>query len=380
MTVSIVPLPAPAPGTQRALTVHRYGRPGSRPKAYLQAALHADEIPGLLVLHHLLALLEKATAADQVRGEIVIVPVANPIGLAQQLNGALVGRFDFGASGNFNRNFPALPDDAMLVRLQGQLGSNPDANVALIRQVLVQTLAQQTPVREVDVLKNKLLSLSIDADLVLDLHCDLDAVLHLYAPNCHQDKAFELGAELGTRAILLETEPGGGAFDNANSGPWRHLSQHLGEGATIPLACFAATVELRGQAQVDDNLARQDAFHLYRFLQRQGVIDGDPGPLPAAQCAPTPLQGVDIIKAPSTGIVAYHKTPGDWVQKDEIIADLIDPLSAAAEHTRTPLRSATEGILLSRALIKLVTPGQSVGKVAGKELLAHRRSGHLLED
>ncbi|MEZ5600227.1 MAG: hypothetical protein R3F36_04160 [Candidatus Competibacteraceae bacterium] len=39
-------LPAPAPGTRRALRVHRYGTPGARPKAYFQAALHADEIPG----------------------------------------------------------------------------------------------------------------------------------------------------------------------------------------------------------------------------------------------------------------------------------------------------------------------------------------------
>ena len=34
------------------LSLH-YGTPGAGPKATLQAALHADEIPGLLVAHHL---------------------------------------------------------------------------------------------------------------------------------------------------------------------------------------------------------------------------------------------------------------------------------------------------------------------------------------
>ena len=43
-TVSRIPLLAPAPGTARTLVAHRYGEVGARPKAYLQAALHADEV------------------------------------------------------------------------------------------------------------------------------------------------------------------------------------------------------------------------------------------------------------------------------------------------------------------------------------------------
>ena len=59
-TVSRIPLLAPAPGTARTLVAHRYGEVGARPKAYLQAALHADEVPGMLVLHHLSRLLDAA--------------------------------------------------------------------------------------------------------------------------------------------------------------------------------------------------------------------------------------------------------------------------------------------------------------------------------
>ena len=67
-------LPSMSLGTQRSLEVRRYGAPGSRPKAYLQASLHADEIPAMLVLNHLSERLEQATRADQVRGEVVVVP------------------------------------------------------------------------------------------------------------------------------------------------------------------------------------------------------------------------------------------------------------------------------------------------------------------
>ncbi len=48
-----IPLIVMSPGTGRAITVYPYGAKGARPKAYLQAGIHADEIPGMLVLHHL---------------------------------------------------------------------------------------------------------------------------------------------------------------------------------------------------------------------------------------------------------------------------------------------------------------------------------------
>jgi hypothetical protein len=59
---------------------HRYGKPGARPKAYLQASLHADEIPGMLAAHHLIGLLDDADKRGEIKGEIIVVPVANPVG------------------------------------------------------------------------------------------------------------------------------------------------------------------------------------------------------------------------------------------------------------------------------------------------------------
>jgi predicted deacylase len=215
---------------------------------------------------------------------------------------------------------------------------------------------------------------------VFDLHCDSEALLHLYAPTYHRETALALGAEMGAQAILLETDPSEGAFDAANAAPWWQLAQKTADKNPVPLACFATTVELRGQTEVDDHLAGQDAQHLYRFLQRRQVIKGNPEPLPKAPCTLIPLEAVDIVKAPQAGLVAYHKALGDWVEKDEAIADLIDPLELASPHTRIPLRSRTAGILFTRTASKLVTPGQSIGKVAGIDPLPHRQSGNLLED
>jgi predicted deacylase len=76
-----LPLGAGTPGTRREVMLHRFGEPGARPKAYFQAAIHADEIPALLAAHHLVRRLMAAEAEGAIRGEIVVAPFANPIGL-----------------------------------------------------------------------------------------------------------------------------------------------------------------------------------------------------------------------------------------------------------------------------------------------------------
>src|SRR5690606_1261006 len=86
----------------------RFGPPNRGKKVYLQAGLHADEWPGMLVLQHLMMLLEQAEHHQRLRGEVVCVPFANPIGLSQHVAGYLAGRFDLAGTGNFNRNFGDL--------------------------------------------------------------------------------------------------------------------------------------------------------------------------------------------------------------------------------------------------------------------------------
>ncbi len=93
-------------GNTRTLTIHRYGDRSTPLKAYLQAGLHADEAPGFLVMHHLVERLDRADAEDAITGDIVLVPVANPIGVSQWRDDWLQGRFDFWNGVNFNRSLP----------------------------------------------------------------------------------------------------------------------------------------------------------------------------------------------------------------------------------------------------------------------------------
>lgn len=373
----ILPILSASPGTSRVLTVHRFGQSGARPKAYLQASLHADETPGMLVQHHLYGLLAAAEARGEIEGEVVLVPYANPIGLAQFDNATHLGRYEAGGAGNFNRNWPDL-FTPIVEDLAGQLGPDAQANVETIRRALLDHLAAQEPASELHALRLILASLAADADLVWDLHCDDQSLMHLFLIPAHWPQAADLAADLQCRAVMLAEDSGGNSFDETFSTPWTRLAAHYPE-HPIPAACLSATVELRGTADVDDATATADAQALFHSLQRFGVIAGSPPPAPAALCEATPLDGTDSVRSPVAGVVAYNVDLGDRVEAGDTIAWIVDP-AAPPEKARTPVTTRANGIVLSRRAHRYVRPGMAIAKVVGKDPLPHRQGGYLLED
>ncbi len=125
-------------GCERHLTVFRFGA-GER-KAYIQASLHADELPGMRCAWELKKRLSELEARGALNGVIELVPVANPLGLGQLLQGSHQGRFEFGSGKNFNRDFVEL-SEPVAQRLAGRLGDDPHANTRLIRQAMLEVLA-----------------------------------------------------------------------------------------------------------------------------------------------------------------------------------------------------------------------------------------------
>lgn len=372
-----VPLsPSPA-GTRRTVRIVRFGPPDARPKAYIHAALHADETPGLLVAHHLLGMLEAAEARGEITGQVVVVPYANPIGLAQFIHGDQSGRFELASGANFNRGWPDLAG-AVAERVDGQLGQDGRDNVAAIHRAMRAALAAAEPARELDALRSVLAREACDADIVLDLHCDDEALMHMFLTAAQWPLARDLAGDLGCRAVLLADNAGGATFTESIAGPWSRLASVF-PGRPIPQACLAVTVELRGFVDVSDELAAADAAALFRSLQRRGHLAGDPGPAPPDPCEPTGLDACDVIRAPVAGVVSYRAGLGDRVSSGDSIADMVDPAGPTPDAARHTVRSRANGIVISRRLRRLVAAGEVIAKVAGREPLAHRR-GYLLED
>ena len=367
-TVEKIALKSSSPGTQRFLKVHKFISAKAGPKVYMQAALHADEWPGLLTLQHLITELIDLDNRDLLCGEIVIVPYANPIGMDQRLNGVVLGRHSFSAEGNFNRHWPDFSAITKKV-----LDTNPQSSVEQYRQALREAVAQlptHTPLAQ---LKATLLALSIDADIVLDLHCDSQALVHIYA-NYRQRQESELLAQcMRSPILLLEDKPGGSPFDAAHILPWIAV-----ESSGCPVSCFTATVELRGFADVDDQLAIADAQGLLNFLAAREVVQVAVTDMIETKVLTTDLEAVDSVRATATGILCWTKQLGDWVEKGELIAQVVNLESDTPEQGRSAIYSRTQGMLFTTNIAKLVCEGDNVGKIAGTEVLDNETGGGLL--
>ena len=376
-----IALPSMTPGTGRSLVWYRFGRSGARPKAYLQAAIHANELPGAMALHHLLPMLAAAERSGGIKGEIVAVPVVNPIGLAQLVGNNHLGRYDFLGRDNFNRNWPDL-SGSIADRIGGRLGRDAGENVALIRTAALTALDAMKPASELQTLRAEVMKLSADADIVLDLHCDLEAVLHLFVSRKDwPGPARALAADLGAQATLYNDPfPEALTFSGVHSALWARLAVRFPQ-ANIPQACLAATVELRSQHEVTHALGAADAANLYRFLVRRGLISGRAGTLPRLKAEATPIGGMDVGYSPKSGMLAYRVAKGVRVAKGEVVCEIIDPMDARGEKARTPVRSRTDGIVFSRRPDgPLAWPGMVLFRIAGAQLLAHRRGLSALDD
>ena len=351
-------------GTEHALTVLAFGDDGARPWVHVQGGLHADEGPGMIAARALCDLLEGET----VTGRVTVLPVANPIGLGQTVLGHGIGRFDLADGANFNRGYPDLAPDAM-ARI-GTLGTDVAANVALIREALAAALDARPAPTPADRLRQTLMRLALGADMVLDLHCDGEAAVHVYTQAAHMEVFAPLAAHLGARAVLLADVSGGNPFDEAVSRPWADLAAAFPE-AAIPRALASLTVELRGQRDVDRQTAAVDAAAIVAFLRHAGVLGGTVAPVPAALCQPTPLAGSEPVVAPVAGLVSFRADVGDTLQAGDAVADVVDPVSG----TVTTVRAPTGGVFFARTEQRIVQAGGRLGKVAGTEA---RRAGLLL--
>jgi predicted deacylase len=365
---------SPSLGSHKTLTSLHYGPACAGPKVYIQASLHAEELPGMLVAHHLRALLEAADAACQLRSEVVLVPVANPLGLAQRLDHKPMGRFDLGTSENFNRHYPDLAK-AVFERVADLLGTDPQANVQVIRQAVAHYLDDWKPHTELQSLRHTLLGLAFDADYVLDLHCDSEAVLHFYCEESCWTSLEPLARYLDSEAVLLAKNSGGGPFDECLSGIWWQLRDALlasGNSHPVPQGCNSTTIEFRGEGDVSHAFARQDAQAIAHFLRHIGVLtDQASAPIPAARCHATPLAGSETLNAPAPGLVVFAAQVGQYLQAGDLVAEIIDPLTPQAHC----VVAGVAGIFYARVRERYTCTGGELGKIAGSTPF---RTGDLL--
>jgi hypothetical protein len=355
-------------GMTRYVTALHFGPEDSGRKIYIQTSLHADELPGALVAYHLRPMLEQLEQEGRLKAHVVLVPLCNPIGLAQTLMYDPSGRFDLFTGRNFNRLTDFDLYGKTLVRLNEQpepLGKDAVANVRHIRAVMREVIAAYQPQTQVDTLQHILVGLAFDADVVLDLHCDEYAVMHCYTLPQLWPTVEPLARLLRSECQIVSEDSGSKAFDEFLSTPWLRLARVFPQ-ANIPCACCSATVELRGQMDLQHELAQDDAQAMVQYLAHLGDVSLETNTLPALPeliRKPHPLAGVQYVTAPSAGVVVFVTQAGETVQQGQILAQIIDPIHQISTDVRSPI----DGFVFACHHVRYAQQGATLVSVSGEK-------------
>lgn len=313
----------------------RFEGRGPGPKVHLQAGVHADEIAGMLVLHLLMQRLALAESQGRLKGSVTVVPQANPLGIGQFRQGRILGRYHDGTGQNFNRGFD-------------------------------QSAAMERPSTNVQQWQKQLVQLAAPADVMLDLHTDDEALPYVYLHRSFWPRGRELAAAMKMDVAIIWDDGGDGSFEETIIAPW------LRDGSTGQR--MAATLELRGQGDVNDYFARQDAEGLYGWLCGYGVIED------SVAVADWPVEAVEMghmetIIAPQPGVLIFEKELGEVVEEGQRFARILrrpgDPSSEVV------LYAEQTGRLVTRYRDRLIAQGMGVAKFTGTRVSRHWSGGLL---
>jgi predicted deacylase len=330
-----------------------------------------------MVLHHLLPLLRDADAEGRLNARFVVLPMVNPLGMANFSFRHHSGRYDQNTGVNYNRRWPDLAA-AVGEHVADRLTDDAESNTRIIHQAVAAWINAQTPATAAQRLRLLALNLAHDADYMLDLHCDDDALPHIFTSPEFMPDMQDLADWLGSRATLTAEDSGGGSFDEVLPVMYRKLrAQYPGKPIAMPKV--TATLEYRGSADSFDHLGKEDARRLLGFLAGRGLVTADAGAKPEPMPAATPFDATEIVRVTEPGLLAYCVELGDKVTKGQPIADLIALDGPEAFLKRTPVLATTNGVVLSRSTAKYVPRNASIAKIVGTEVIPSR-GNYLLED
>ena len=322
MDINYITIESDTPGQTLSLRIVKFQGSEGNPSVYIQAALHANEMPGVVAIDRLIPRIAEAEGSGRLAGNVTLVPYANPIGLAQGVYGETLGRFDLYGRVNFNRSFPTG------------------------------TLEEMSCKPAADRLKATLIEMAVAADVVLDLHCDDEGPIYLYVPERQLDEGLRLARAMQASVILTDANDDPVSFDLAVGRRWAAENREEDKR-------FAATIELRGMMDVTPELAHQDADGIYRYLVELGAIVDEVADINPNDPIVGDVDEAVLISTPEAGAVLYDVDVGDWVKEGQRLAVVVSEPSTKGQEILSPF----DGQVMTRRDRRFVRVGDDVIKV-----------------
>ncbi|MEG3863598.1 succinylglutamate desuccinylase/aspartoacylase domain-containing protein [Microcoleus sp. herbarium12] len=330
--ISTIPVVQLASGDRLSLQVYQFRGAIPGKKAYIQSNLHGAEISGNAVIHQLIEFL-MSQDSNQLIGEILLVPVCNPVGVSQRSHHFSPGRYNHYDGEDWNRIFWDFEKEGEDIQAFAKSHINLDADTIKYkyRKEIAWSFAKQLarinapscrPYSEI--YRYQLQSLCLDADYVLDLHSSTNqAVDYIY---CFSSRSESAKAFLLDRGILFD-EYDGDAFDEAFLKPWLALEKSLTElGSAIVFDVEAWTLELGSGMQMNPESVAKGLRGIKNYLATKGLLKIEGFPLPETAAHPmilTPKNSVKKYYAPAGGMIQNRVQLGSFVKKGDRLYQIL---------------------------------------------------------
>ena len=356
-----------ASGDRLSLQIYQFVGASPGKKVYIQANLHGAELAGNALIHQLIEFLS-ALDASALAGEILLVPVCNPLGVNQRSHHFSAGRFNLYDGRDWNRIFwdyeKEGEDIAGFVR--SHLDYDPKIILQTYRQRIQTSFQAQleklhspagAPVHEH--YRAQLQSLALDADCLIDLHSSSDRGLtYLYYFRDRADSAAFFGLDF---AILLD-EYDGDAFDEAFIKPWLALEAEFAQqGKPLRFDIEAWTLELGTGMELNPESVARGLQGVKRYLYQKGVLvglDNPPAPNPAKFFVHR--NAVKKYYAPTGGLIQARVNPGTWVAVGERMYQLLSFNKSGQPPNVIDIQAESAGLVYDISINHAVNQGEYV--------------------
>ena len=309
-----------ASGAKLTVPVYRIKGQGTGPSVYIQANMHGAEVQGNAVIYQLLEQLKNL----DIKGDITLVPYANPVGANHKNGEYTLGRFDPITGVNWNRMYHY--NEAQINQFVESLETLEQNDIdRQFQSLLVAGIEQKLDHNQYGLttgqrIAYQLQKMAHQADIVLDLHTGPISSKHLYCPEYAQQSAKYFDIE---HTILIPNSFDG-AMDEATFCPWWQLAQCLEEkGVDYQLNRESFTVELGSQELIDLDVAHQDALSILSYLQYKNVINTstfNPKNIKRYACY---LKDYKAYYSPMGGMVDYLAEFGDILPAGQPLARIL---------------------------------------------------------
>ncbi len=295
-------------GDDLSLQIYQFKGSTAGKKVYIQSNLHGAEIVGNAVIHQLIQDLSNLNA-DQLQGEIWLVPACNPLATNQRSHFFSTGRFNSYDGINWNRIFWDYEKECLDLNQFAQ--SQLQLTKAEIRQNFLAQIQQafqkqkekidsaaSVPFREQ--YRYQLQSPCLDANYIIDIHSSSNRCLdYLYCFASREESGSAFGFDYG----ILMTQYDGDAFDEAFMKPWLALEKVLTQlGRSVQFEVEAYTLELGSGMEMNPVSVQRGLDAIKRYLTYQGVLRLPIESVPASTRY-FPKQQMQSYYAPTGGMV-----------------------------------------------------------------------------